>query len=45
MDYSPKMKEFATKAIHTGQEPENWKSMCLVPPLVMSTVFKLNEVF
>lgn len=33
-------KGFATKAIHVGQEPENWNSMCVVPPIIMSTTFK-----
>ncbi|CAH1639838.1 unnamed protein product [Spodoptera littoralis] len=31
---------FATIAIHTGQEPEKWKSSAVVPPIVMSTTFK-----
>lgn len=31
---------FATIAIHTGQEPEKWKSAAVVPPIVMSTTFK-----
>lgn len=31
---------FATKAIHAGQEPEQWNSMCVIPPIVMSTTFK-----
>lgn len=33
-------KGFATKAIHTGQEPEQWKSMCVIPPLCLSTTYK-----
>lgn len=33
-------KGFATKAIHVGQEPEQWKSMAVVPPICMSTTFK-----
>lgn len=32
--------QFETNAIHAGQEPENWTSRCVVPPLVMSTTFK-----
>ena len=31
---------FATDAIHVGQEPEQWKSMMVVPPITMSTTFK-----
>jgi len=33
-------KSFATDAIHVGQEPEQWKSMAVVPPISMSTTFK-----
>ncbi|XP_026478452.1 cystathionine gamma-lyase [Ctenocephalides felis] len=31
---------FETRAIHVGQEPEQWRSMALVPPITMSTTFK-----
>lgn len=31
---------FGTKAIHVGSEPEQWKSMAVVPPISMSTTFK-----
>jgi len=31
---------FATRAIHDGQEPEQWESMAVVPPISMSTTFK-----
>lgn len=33
-------KGFATKAIHVAQEPEQWNSMAVVPPISMSTTFK-----
>ncbi|KAA8589532.1 hypothetical protein FQN60_012897 [Etheostoma spectabile] len=33
-------KSFATDAIHVGQEPEQWKSMAVVPPISLSTTFK-----
>jgi cystathionine gamma-lyase len=33
-------KGFATRAIHHGQEPEQWKSMAVVPPISLSTTFK-----
>jgi len=33
-------KGFATKAIHVGQEPEQWTHLAVVPPLVTSTTFK-----
>ncbi|XP_072540483.1 cystathionine gamma-lyase-like isoform X2 [Salminus brasiliensis] len=31
---------FATDAIHVGQEPEQWNSMAVVPPISLSTTFK-----
>jgi len=31
---------FSTKALHEGQEPEQWKSMAVVPPISMSSTFK-----
>jgi cystathionine beta-lyase/cystathionine gamma-synthase len=31
---------FATKAIHVGQEPEQWSSNAVVPPISLSTTFK-----
>lgn len=33
-------KGYATKAIHVGQEPEQWSHLAVVPPLVTSTTFK-----
>lgn len=31
---------FATKAIHVGQDPEQWNSMAVIPPITTSTTFK-----
>jgi len=31
---------YATAAIHAGQEPEQWKSMAVIPPISLSTTFK-----
>lgn len=31
---------FATSAVHTGQEPENWTNLELVPPICLATTFK-----
>lgn len=31
---------FATKAIHVGQDPEQWSTMAVVPPISMSSTFK-----
>lgn len=33
-------KGFATKAIHVGQDAEQWEHLAVVPPLVTSTTFK-----
>ncbi|KAK7889343.1 hypothetical protein WMY93_024903 [Mugilogobius chulae] len=40
--YRTMFKSFATDAIHIGQEPEQWKSMAVVPPISLSTTFKQN---
>eukprot|EP00092_Neocalanus_flemingeri_P015100 GFUD01016313.1.p1 GENE.GFUD01016313.1~~GFUD01016313.1.p1 ORF type:complete len:396 (+),score=120.61 GFUD01016313.1:61-1248(+) len=31
---------FSTKAIHAGQEPEQWSSLAVIPPISLSTTFK-----
>ena len=31
---------FGTLAIHAGQEPEQWNSRAVVPPISMATTFK-----
>ena len=31
---------FATKALHEGQEAEQWESNAVVPPISLSTTFK-----
>lgn len=41
-DFRTAFKSFATMAIHVGQEPEQWKSMAVVPPISLSTTFKQN---
>ncbi|KAM9385564.1 cystathionine gamma-lyase-like [Pholidichthys leucotaenia] len=38
--FSSAFKSFATDAIHVGQEPEQWKSMAVVPLISLSTTFK-----
>ncbi|XP_077054565.1 cystathionine gamma-lyase-like isoform X2 [Siphateles boraxobius] len=38
--FQPVFKSFATDAIHVGSEPEQWKSMAVVPPISLSTTFK-----
>ena len=36
-------KHFATKALHIGQEPEQWNSLAVVPPISLSTTFKQHS--
>ena len=31
---------FGTDAIHVGQEPEQWESRAVVPPISLATTFK-----
>lgn len=31
---------FSTQAIHVGQEPEQWESRAVVPPISLATTFK-----
>lgn len=33
---------FGTDAIHVGQDPDQWNSRMVVPPITMSTTFKQN---
>jgi len=40
MEFRANDKSFATKALHVGQEPEQWNSMAVVPPISLSTTFK-----
>lgn len=39
-NYLPVDPHFATRAIHEGNEPEQWNSMAVVPPISMATTFK-----
>ncbi|KAM4872351.1 cystathionine gamma-lyase [Thomomys bottae] len=38
--FQPRFQHFATQAIHVGQEPEQWNSSAVVPPISLSTTFK-----
>ncbi|XP_075038002.1 cystathionine gamma-lyase [Mixophyes fleayi] len=38
--YVESFSHFATDAIHAGQEPEQWTSMAVVPPICLSSTFK-----
>ena len=39
-DSLPPFPHFGTLAIHAGQEPEQWHSRAVVPPISMATTFK-----
>uniref|UniRef100_A0A8C6X0Z9 Cystathionine gamma-lyase n=1 Tax=Naja naja TaxID=35670 RepID=A0A8C6X0Z9_NAJNA len=38
--FLPPFRHFATQAIHVGQEPEQWSSLAVVPPISLATTFK-----
>ncbi|XP_072505938.1 cystathionine gamma-lyase [Notamacropus eugenii] len=38
--FQPHFPHFGTDAIHAGQEPEQWTSRAVVPPISLSTTFK-----
>lgn len=40
MDGFQPFPHFGTDATHAGQEPEQWKSKAVVPPISMATTFK-----
>lgn len=42
--YRKQPKGFATKAIHSGQEPEQWNSKCVIPALCLSTTYKQYDL-
>lgn len=35
--------DFATRAIHAGQDPKKWPSRALVPPIVHATTFNTDD--
>ncbi|XP_059617217.1 cystathionine gamma-lyase [Phlebotomus argentipes] len=37
-------KGFATKAIHAGQDPDEWSGNPVIPPITMSTTFKQYDL-
>ncbi|XP_066548107.1 cystathionine gamma-lyase isoform X2 [Amia ocellicauda] len=41
--FLPPLPSFATRAIHVGQEPEQWRCMAVVPPISLSTTFKQSS--
>uniref|UniRef100_A0A1I8MHH1 cystathionine gamma-lyase n=1 Tax=Musca domestica TaxID=7370 RepID=A0A1I8MHH1_MUSDO len=40
LGFKKQPKGFASKAIHVGQDPEQWNSLCIIPPICMSTTYK-----
>ncbi|KAJ9580196.1 hypothetical protein L9F63_004139 [Diploptera punctata] len=42
--FLPQDPEFASKAIHVGQDPNRWNSAAVVPPITLSTTFKYDEL-
>ncbi|KAI0232622.1 Cystathionine gamma-lyase [Lamellibrachia satsuma] len=43
MDEFKSFPHFATLALHAGQEPEQWNSRAVIPPISLSTTFMLEE--
>ncbi|NXL80779.1 CGL lyase, partial [Leptocoma aspasia] len=41
--FLPPFPHFATSAIHFGQQPEQWSSWAVVPPITLSATFKQEE--
>ncbi|XP_055942977.1 cystathionine gamma-lyase-like [Argiope bruennichi] len=37
---SPPMTEFATRAIHDGQDPQKWSHKAVIPPISLATTFQ-----
>jgi hypothetical protein len=35
---------YATRSIHEGQDPDQWSSRAVVPPITMACVFKLDKI-
>ncbi|KAM7047033.1 LOW QUALITY PROTEIN: cystathionine gamma-lyase-like [Acridotheres tristis] len=42
-EFLPAFRHFATNAIHFAQEPEQWNSRAVVPPITLSTSFKQKD--
>ena len=41
--FQPKDQRFASKTIHSGQDPKKWKSMAVIPPITLSSTFCVEE--
>lgn len=42
--FKPIKKGFASQAIHAGQDPEQWSSKAMVPPVHMSVAYKIDNM-
>ncbi|NWS91191.1 CGL lyase, partial [Toxostoma redivivum] len=42
-EFLPAFAHFATNAIHFAQEPEQWNSRAVIPPITLSTSFKQED--
>lgn len=42
--FRPIKKGFASMAIHAGQDPEQWNSKAMVPPVHMSVAYKIDNM-
>ncbi|NXI21866.1 CGL lyase, partial [Sterrhoptilus dennistouni] len=42
--FQPPFPHFATIAIHYAQEPEQWNSRAVVPPITLTTSFKQEDL-
>ncbi|NXO30409.1 CGL lyase, partial [Cisticola juncidis] len=42
--YLPPFPHFATSAIHFAQEPQQWNSRAVVPPITLSTTFHQEKL-
>ncbi|NXM99960.1 CGL lyase, partial [Sylvia borin] len=43
-EYLPPFPHFATNAIHYAQEPEQWNSRAVVPPITLTVSFKQEDL-
>lgn len=41
--YLPFPKSFATTCLHHSQEPYQWSSKTIVPPIITSTIFHIDN--
>lgn len=42
--FLPRDKGYLTKALHCGQESEKWNTAANVPPIHLTTTYKINDI-